>query len=337
MRKLRLLVCAVTLAWAPVTSAEVSPAAKATAEVLFDDALSLMKAGSFEQACPKLETSQRMDPAIGTLLYLGECYEKTGRAASAWVTFREAAALGRSLSQVQRANVAQARADQLQPQLARLTVEVSSQARALPGLQVRFGTMLLDPAVFGTSMPVDPGEVTVEATAPGHAPFSTKVRIDARGTGVVSVPALVPVPAAAQPSAAVPGAPSVEPAAAPVSEPAAAAGPRRGLGAVPIVLGSAGIIGLGIGTYFGVKAISDASAARDQCPGNVCQEAEGKTLMDSADSAATVSNVAMSLGLVSLGSGLLVYFLQSSKETPQTALNPWFGPDSAGIELKGRL
>lgn len=337
MRKMRLLVCAVTLAWAPVTSAEVPAAAKATAEVLFDDALSLMKAGAFEQACPKLETSQRMDPAIGTLLYLGECYEKTGRAASAWVTFREAAALGRSLSQVQRANVAQARADQLQPQLARLTVEVSSQARALPGLQVRFGTMVLDPAVFGTSMPVDPGEVTVEATAPGHAAFSTKVRIDARGTGVVAVPALVLMPAAVQPSAAAPGAPSAAPAAMPVSEPTAEKAPSRGVGTLPIVLGSAGVIGLGIGTYFGIKAISDASDARDLCPDNVCQEARGKTLMDSADSAATVSNVAMGIGLVSLGSGLLVYFLQSSKEAPHAALSPWFAADGAGIELKGRL
>src|SRR5690606_40388855 len=52
---------------------------KAAAEALFDEGVKLLKDGKYEEACRKLETSQRVDPGIGTLIYLGECYKKAGR------------------------------------------------------------------------------------------------------------------------------------------------------------------------------------------------------------------------------------------------------------------
>src|SRR5438132_4379169 len=68
-----------------------SAADKAAAEALFDQGRAAMQASDFAKACGLLERSQRIDPGIGTLLYLAECYEKHGRTASAWATFREAA------------------------------------------------------------------------------------------------------------------------------------------------------------------------------------------------------------------------------------------------------
>ncbi|HEY0463370.1 MAG TPA: hypothetical protein VGC79_04135, partial [Polyangiaceae bacterium] len=74
-----LAVCCVGVSLPTPARAEAGAAQKAAAESLFDDGLKAMKSGHFSEACPKLEESERIDPAIGTLLYLGECYEKVGR------------------------------------------------------------------------------------------------------------------------------------------------------------------------------------------------------------------------------------------------------------------
>jgi hypothetical protein len=48
---------------------------KAAADALFKAGRTLVKQGKFSEACPKLEASHKLDPATGTLLALGDCYE----------------------------------------------------------------------------------------------------------------------------------------------------------------------------------------------------------------------------------------------------------------------
>ncbi|HEX5098696.1 MAG TPA: hypothetical protein VFV94_04320, partial [Polyangiaceae bacterium] len=79
------------VAWAQPSNAPAgtsSPASNvAQAESLFHQAVQRMDQGDYASACPLLEQSQALDPSSGTLLNLGDCYEHTGRLASAWRTF----------------------------------------------------------------------------------------------------------------------------------------------------------------------------------------------------------------------------------------------------------
>ena len=105
---------------------------KAAAEALFDEGKRLFLDKKFAEACPRFEASERIDPGIGTLLFLADCYENVGRVASAWATFREACLRrqGRRRRPSARPVAQRARAKLLEPRLYRLTLNVESPAPA---------------------------------------------------------------------------------------------------------------------------------------------------------------------------------------------------------------
>src|SRR5262245_65102433 len=119
---------ALVLCAATALPAESKAADKTTAEALFAEGRRLMAAGKYARACPKLEASQKLDPGVGTLLNLADCYEKNGQTASAWAQFVEAASEARRLGDARREQAANARADALEPRLGRLTIAVGQDA-----------------------------------------------------------------------------------------------------------------------------------------------------------------------------------------------------------------
>ena len=56
---------------------------------LFNKADAFRAVGKYEDACPLLEESQKLDPQVGTQLYLADCYEQTGRLRLAYDAFRD--------------------------------------------------------------------------------------------------------------------------------------------------------------------------------------------------------------------------------------------------------
>src|SRR6187399_440459 len=185
-------------------AAEASASDKASAEALFDAALRAMKEGRYAEACPKLENSQRIDPGVGTLLYLGECYEKLGRTASAWATFREAASEAEASGQTKRAKAARDRIAKLEPQLAYLTIEVAEATRGLSGLKIRRDGADTGLGIIGASVPADPGPSKVEVSAPDHESFTVTIRVQPGAHQTVLIPSLAATDSGAPPLAAAP-------------------------------------------------------------------------------------------------------------------------------------
>jgi len=103
--------------------AEGSAQEKAMASQLFDDAERLFAAQNFAQACPKYAESHRLDPQLGSLLHLGECYTRLGRTASAWASFKDALELALARGDAREARIRQ-RIAELELHLPKLVILV---------------------------------------------------------------------------------------------------------------------------------------------------------------------------------------------------------------------
>jgi serine/threonine-protein kinase len=319
---------------------------KASAEALFDAALELMKKGNYAEACPKLENSQRIDPGVGTLLYLGECYERIGRTASAWATFREAASQAEAAGEARRGKAARDRIAKLEPELAYLTIEIAEGTRALPGLRIRRDGADAGSGIAGAAVPVDPGTVKVEVTAPDHESFTVSVRIQPRAHQTVLIPTL----AAVEPShgadvaavAAVPPAEQQQPqpaAAPPPSEPKPPAEAKSD-GSTQRIIGLSvaglGLVGIGVGSYFGAVAMSDEKKADHECSPTQCDTQTELNHSTDAHHHATISNIAFATGGGLLAVGAVVFFT-APKKSSSVGVTPIFAPGFAGVSIGGRL
>jgi Tfp pilus assembly protein PilF len=315
----------VTIAGLP-RAASADGADRATAEDLFRAAKRLMQKKQFDEACPKLEESQRLDPQGGTLLNLAVCHARQGRTASAWAEFQEALSLADKAKRRDRKALAQRELKKLEPRLSRLTVEVPPEAR-VKGLEVRRGDSRLGDAAWGTPVAVDPGELTISASAPGHRPWSTQLKLSEAEDRTVIVPRLAELPPPPKP------APTPEPTRAPEPDPGAGRSTRRTLA---YVSGGVGVVALGVGALFGLRAISRNSESDEHCDGSLCSP-QGLELNDEANSAATVSNIAFVVAAVGLGAGTVLYLGSEEPERAQAQLRmvPYVGQRDGGILMSG--
>jgi len=294
---------------------------RAAAEALFNQGRDLMSAGKFSDACPKFEASQQLDPGLGTMLNLAECYEKTGRTASAWAEYREAIPLARAAGSTARQDLATERAQALQERLSTLTIRAMAGDDANAHLEVRRDGVALQEAELGAPIPVDPGEHVIEAVAPGKQPWSSKIQVGGDAAKVsVEIPALQaasgnPTSSAPPPAVTTPGPTG----AAPADNPNAGSAMRM----TGLVFGGVGVVGIGLGSFFGLQASSKWSDAKGKC-GDFpygCS-AEGQDLQSSAKSAATISTVMFVAGGALLATGAVLYFTAPKRESVALGIGP---------------
>jgi hypothetical protein len=274
------------------------------AQTLFDEGRTLMKAGRFAEACPKLDESQRLDPAIGTLLNLALCHELSGRLATAWVEYRDAIGLARRQSRPDRIAFAEMHLRSIEPRLSYLTIALEPGA-ALPALEVRLDGAVVAPAVLGTPLPVDPGPHRVEARAPGRRSYEASFDVAANAERKsVSIPALATV--------------------------ATRSAPRDGWKRPAAwMTGGLGAAALGVGVLAGIEASSKWSQRNAACQSDACT-ATGLDADHLARQWALVSDVGIGLGLV--GIGVSAYLFATS-----SGLRAWpdVGDRRTGVAMGG--
>jgi len=307
----------------PVTRAHAEEYDSAAAEVLFREGKQLMDQKNYAAACPKLAESHRLDPATGSVLALGLCYEAEGKLASAWAAYTDAAQRAKREGQADREQFAAGRARELEPKLARLVVSVESPT---PGLEVIRDGVHVRPAALGTAIPIDPGEHVVEARAPGRDPFREVIQATGPDELTVVVPAL---------ALAAPTTPSEQPAPATTSKhdpgPTDAPEPSSdssALSTTGIVVAVVGAVGIAVGAYYGLRAISYKNQANcsSKCEGDAYDKQQ------EAHDSGTISTVAFVAGGVLAATGVTLYLVGAPDET--AASSP---PSGYGVLLSGRF
>ena len=351
-----LLLVGVLFCLAPPAGAQPSAADRAAAEALFDQAIELIDSGDYATACPKLQESQRLDPGVGTLLYLADCYEQTGRTASAWATFKEAAYAAKNAGQTDREAVANEHADALKGTLSYLIVRAEGPTA---GLRIRLDGSDMNSALLASAIPVDPGEHRVEASAAGKERWEKVVQVpEGAGETTLVIPALqdeqpepspvvaaapVPTPSA---SSAAPSTPSVASTATPVDA-SPKPSPRKGRRTAGVVIGATGIVALSASLITAAIAKNKDRQADDEClPGDPlhCSE-RGVELSDQARQEAAISTVAGVAGVVAVTTGVVLVVGASKSKHRQAKratltrieVAPLVGQAGGGALLRGEF
>lgn len=279
---------------ARTASAEPSSTQRAAAEALFRKAAELMDEKRFNEACDKFQASQELDPTLGTMLYLADCYDRAGRSASAWALFQTASQKARHDGQPDRERIAKERADELEARLSLLSLTVDA-ARQAPGLEVSVGGAAVPSASFNTPLPFDPGPTRVEARAAGYEPWSTEVTLTkGPSTLAVKIPALKALPKA--------------PAASTHARSSEAKHSGSSQGTIGVITGAVGLAVLGVAGYFGYRAYDLNRQSKAQCRAedrNACTPA-GVGLRDDARTAGTLSTVATTSGALLVAGGFVI-------------------------------
>jgi tetratricopeptide (TPR) repeat protein len=285
-----------------------SPQSRALAEALFREGKALGESGNITAACLKFEESQRLDPALGTLLHLAACYESEGKTASAWAAFGAAQELAQRAKQRDRAALARQRATELEKKLSRIVISV---AQPVDGMTVEMDGRILSGPMLSMPLPLDPGVHVISVEAPGKKSWTAQLDVEQGPTTItLEVPrleeAVVESPPTAKPR-------PPEPARA-AGEPDSSASTSRIAG---FILGGVGLAAIGVGSYFGLRAASQAKDADEHCSGSLCTQ-EGLDGHDASRTSALIANIGFGVGLAGLG-GATFLLLTSNRDGAQRA------------------
>jgi hypothetical protein len=222
---------------------------EARAQALYQTGRERFFADQFEEARALFQTSLDTADSPNTRLYLGRALQRLGRNAEAYLMLDRAArnAATRCLTEPRYTptrDAARAEADALTPTIGWLLLDAPS---APDGVVVRVNGVEVQRAGLGVEMPIDPGEVTVEASAAGFEASRHVITLTATAHERVEI-ALVALPTppsrsetpAVTPRASGVMGPSVAVPRVMISAPASAG--LRNAGIVALALGGAALI-----------------------------------------------------------------------------------------------
>jgi hypothetical protein len=327
-----LVVCVIAVAGAPRAWAQ---STSAQAQSLFDDGRRLLADGKLTEACSAFDASQKLDPAVTTLLNLADCREQNHQLATAWGTFSEANRIARGKND-KLARVAAAHAKKLEPRLSKLTIVVPVEHQ-IAGLEVLRNDEPVIAAAWNHALPIDGGSYTILARAPGHAPWSGTKTIQTEADAVtITVPVLADKPAAVADDTRRPG-PAPEPVPPGPGEsgvqPTATIDRPSRLPVVPIAIAGGALVLGGVALGFdlsGNHLYDRARAATDD-------QAQRDSLEHQANTRRYTAEVFGGAAVVAAGAAVYLYVRGRGDHRTETAVAPVASAGLAGLAVIGEF
>jgi serine/threonine-protein kinase len=193
---------------------------------------------------------------------------------------------------------------------------------------------VFDPLDLDRPLPVDPGDVMLEVTAPEHERWEARLEVrPGPSNAVIDIPRLIAFVGAAEPAAS--GARATR------RDDVPRAASARGFTTWAIVLGAVGAAGVGTGVYLGLDAVhtADRSRERRNCPLDDRCYAEGIALRDDARSRAHLADVVTGAGAALMLGGIILYLVapdEPASNEPE-ALSLAIGPGEASVRVGGQF
>jgi hypothetical protein len=248
-----------------------------------------LEQGRYDLACPKLAESYRIDRSLGALLNLAVCHEREGRVASARAEFVEAAASARRAGDHEREDLARRHAEDLAPKIPRVQFRFVPSTPKTANLELDGVTLL--PSAWESPLAVDPGSHTINAQVPGKKLVTSTFVTSANGqTAIVTLGPFEddhPSPNASS----------------------------RGIPTRTLLAGATGalgVIGLGLGTYFGIRTFSLKDERSSHCDANNACDPRGLELDSHARDTALVSTISIAAGAALLSLAAVLFFTSPS-------------------------
>jgi hypothetical protein len=276
------------------------------AAALFDSGLRKMEAHDYASGCPALRESYRLDPRAGTLFTLAECEAKWGKGAAALRHYRAFLDTVAQMSpselprQEARARIAETQAAALDRDVPQVTLAFSDPAP--PGTKI---TIDGEPAEPGVMVRVDVGAHAIVVASPGKGQNTQSVTLAVGDRRRVDLD--------------VPGAPPKPRAAPPAAEPPPPSPPRpSGPSVAPWIAGGIGVAGIVVGSITGGVVLAKKSVANEHCQGTAC-DAEGQRAVDTGRTLGWVSTIAFGVGIIGVGTAIVLLATGSSSASPSGA------------------
>lgn len=262
--------------------------------------------------------------AASTLLNLARCYEHDGKLTLAWSAYQRALIINRETQGEERKkaldDVAKKGLADIEPRLPRLKILISGSAPA--GLRVTQNGKDIPVALLGTVIPVDPGQQSVVAEAPGFEPFRKSVTVVEGKLEVITLALQKRVPIEVTPP------------------------PTKSVPTWAWISGGAGVLLLTGAAAFRVDQAFVEGRQDGICRGDVEKQCPPKSVYDpmednrrkNLDSGLFIG--LGTVGVIGLGVAIAGFVMgqPATKKTTHSAIvTPWIGPTSFGAGVGGRF